>query len=132
MRQLERERRGIFFAEYLGKTEVMDEEGRHTGEWRLSYGKPMLVVCTVSPRRGNVYSDGFGIGVDCDRTAICDRIGIGISETSIIWVDKMPMLDEFGDLVVNEDGEPVVPNDYKVQMVSESYNYTAIAMKKAQ
>lgn len=130
MRQLEREKRGIWFAEYAGKTPVIDDYGQLTGEYYILYGKPQLITPTVSPRAGNSWFDGFGVGVDCDRTAIIDRIGVGVTETCVLWVDVRPELDDSGELVM-EDGIPKVPYDYTVKMVAESYNYTAIAMKKA-
>lgn len=131
MRQLERERRGVWFAEYTGKVPIVDSDGMLTGEYTILYGAPQLITPTVSPRSGNSWFDGFGVGVDCDRTAILDEIGTGITETCVLWVDVRPELDEEGNLVTDDDGLPTVPYDYTIQMVAESYNYTAIAMKKA-
>lgn len=131
MRQLERERRGVWFAEYAGKTPILDDNGMLTGEYTISYGKPQLVIPTVSPRSGNSWFDGFGVGVNCDRTAIIDEIGLGITETCVMWVDVRPELDADGNLVLGEDGLPTVPYDYTIQMVAESYNFTAIAMSKS-
>lgn len=130
MRQLERERRGVWFAAYEGKKQLVDDEGRLTGEWAVSYSKPKLLKATVSPNSGNTWGDGFGIGVDCDRTVTVDDIGTGLDEACILWVDKQPTLLDDGSLELDEAGNPSVPNDYAVSMVAESYNYTAIAIKK--
>lgn len=109
MRQLERERRGFWFAPYAGKTQLVDSEGRLTGEWRISYGAPQFFTGTISPRSGNTWGDGFGIGVDCDRTLIVDRIGLGIDEACVLWIDTPPMVNEDGLLVLNDDGLPITP-----------------------
>ena len=132
MRQLEREKRGVWFAPYEGKQMLLDEDGRMTGEWRVSYGKPVFHTCTVSPRSGNTWGDGFGIGVDCDRTVVIDQIGTGITETYIAWIDAKPQLDADGNLVLDDESLPIIPNDYSVVMVGESYNFTSIAIKKVE
>lgn len=132
MRQLERERRGVWFAKYLDKEPIVDTEGHRTGEYRLTYGKPFRFEMTVSPRTGNTWGDGFGIGVDCDRTALVDRVGTGIDETCIAWVDIRPKLNDDGSLAYGDDGQMVVQNDYKVVMVGESYNFTNVAIKKVE
>ena len=131
MRQLERERRGAWFAKYEGKRQLTDEEGRLTGEWAVAYSKPELLKCTVSPRTGNTWGDGFGIGVDCDRTVVVPEIGTGLDEACVMWVDVTPELDEEGNAKLDEDGNFTVPNDYTVTMVAESFNFTSAAIKKA-
>lgn len=130
MRQLIREKRGVWFAPFKSKEQVVTEDGMLTGEWRISYGKPQVIYPTVSPRSGNTWGDGFGIGVDCDRTMVIAELGTGIDETCVLWVDVRPKLDEDGEILY-EDGEMVVPYDYLVTMVGESYNFTSVAMKKA-
>lgn len=132
MRQLKREERGFWYSKYLGRVQGTDEEGRLTGEWTIAYSNPKRFVGTVSPRSGNTWGDGFGIGVDCDRTLIIDQIGLGIDETCILWVDSEPELNEDGSLKNDEDGVMTVPNDYTIVMAGESYNYTALAIKKAE
>lgn len=131
MRQLERERRGVWFSKYEGKTQLVDEEGRLTGEWGITYSKPQRVECTVSPRTGNTWGDGFGIGVDCDRTLVVPEVGLGIDETCVMWVDVRPELDSDGNAVLDDEGNFKVPNDYTVTMAGESFNFTSVAIKKA-
>ncbi len=131
MRQLERERRGVWFSRYEGKKQMVDEEGRLTGEWAVSYSKPELVACTVSPRTGNTWGDGFGIGVDCDRTIVVPETGLGIDEACVLWVDVKPELDDDGSVKLDDEENFTVPNDYTVTMVAESFNFTSIAIKKA-
>ena len=132
IRQLLREQRGAWFASYAGKTELLDEDGRRTGEWVQSYGKPFLKVCTLSPEAGNTYTDGFGLGEDLDRTLIVGEIGTGIDDHCIAWVEVQPETDGDGNLVVDADGNPTVPNDYVITKVAQSYNLTNIALKKVE
>ena len=121
----------MWVAEYEGKQPLKDSGGFLTGEYRLSYGKPFEVFPTVSPRRGNSWNDGFGVGVDCDRTAVIDEVGTGITDTCVLWVDSAPALDADGSLALDADGSMRTPFDYSVAMVAESYSFTSIAMKKA-
>lgn len=132
MRQLLREQRGIWYAKYDGREQLIDENGLMTGEWVVRYGSPKLVIGTVSPRTGNTWGDGFGIGVDCDRTLIVPEVRTDMDETCVLWVDVRPQLEDDGSIALGEDGLPVVPNDYRAVMVAESYNYTSVAMKKVE
>lgn len=130
MRQLNKERREVWVSEYEGKKAVEDEQGRLTGEYAISYGKPFTVYPTLSPRSGNSWADAFGVGVNCDRTAIINEVGTGITDTCVLWVDRIPEVDDEGGLVINSDGTLKTPFDYRIEMVAESYNFTAVAMKK--
>ena len=132
MRQLTREQRGAWFAAYAGKTELLDDDGRRTGEWVQSYDKPFFKICTVSPEAGNTFTDGFGLGEDLDRTMIIAEIGTGIDDHCIAWVDIVPETDASGNLVLASDGNPATPNNYVITKVAESYNLTNIALKKVE
>lgn len=132
MRQLLRERRRVWVSKYESKEQVVDSEGRMTGEWRVTRSKPVSYEPTISPCGGNVYADGFGWGASYDRTLIIDQLGTDITETSVLWVDKRPELDQDGNLVLDEYGEPTVPWDYTVTQVAESYNFTNVALAKVQ
>lgn len=129
---MNRERRGVWVSNYQSKRELLDEFGRHTGEWVVSRSRPFMVTCTVSPCGGNVYADGFGWGTSYDRTMVLDCIDPIIRETSVMWVDVRPELDADGELVLDADGNPTVPWDYTVSQIAVSYNYTNIALRKAE
>lgn len=131
MRQLLKEKREVWVADYAGKEPVVDGDGRLTGEYRIAYAKPFRILPSLSPRSGNNWADGFGVGVDCDRTAVIDETGTGVTDTCVLWVETTPELDSDGNLALGADGTPETPFDYRVSMVAESYNFTAVAMKKA-
>lgn len=129
---MNRERRGVWVSRYQSKRELLDESGRHTGEWVVARSRPFMVTCTVSPCGGNVYADGFGLGTTYDRTMIVCSIDPIVTEDSVMWVDVKPELDEDGELVLDENGSPTVPWDYTVSQIAVSYNYTNIALRKAE
>lgn len=131
MRSLDRERRGVRIAAFRGKEQVVDDEGRLTGTWAVTYEPPETFYATVSPAAGNTYADGFGLGVSYDRTMIVHAIGLGIQESSVVWVDTIPDTDpETGELNYDENHEPVTPYEYTIASVAESYNVTNVALKK--
>lgn len=132
MRSIEREKRGVRVAQFAVKEQIVDEEGRLTGAYKVTYTAPETFYATVSPAAGNTYADGFGWGVSYDRTMILHEIGTGISESSIVWVDSVPETDGEGMLVYGEDGEPTVPYEYVIASVAESYNVTNVALRKRQ
>ena len=132
MRSLAREMRTVWVSSYAGKTPVLDEQGRLTGEYVVARSKPFPVRCTLSPNGGNTYADGFGWGVSYDRTLISYDIDTGITEDSVVWVDCVPELDKSGELVVDENGLPTVPWDYAVGQVAVSYEVTNVALRKVE
>lgn len=131
MRQLQREKRGVWVSEFVSKEERI-VDGMHTGEWLVTRSDPVLVTCTLSPCGGNTYADGFGWGESYDRTLIVDALDTPITETSVLWCDVRPELDADGHLVLDEDGNPTVPWDYVVSQIALSYNFTNVALKKAE
>ena len=132
MLSMARERREVWFASFAGKEPVEDGDGRLTGAWRIRYGSPFALMPTVSSESGNVIADGFGIGVDYDRTLILHDTKTGIDETCVVWVDSKPELAGDGTLATDEDGEPTVPYEYTVRKVGVSKNVTNVALKRRQ
>ena len=60
MKALERNKQKIYYANYLGKTPITDEDGLLTGESELTYTDPVSVKVNVSAARGEAYIDMFG------------------------------------------------------------------------
>ena len=53
-----------------------------------------------------------------------------IDEYSILWIDRVPQLDENGALALNDEGEVITPHDYIVKKVARSLNSVSIAISK--
>lgn len=127
-----REKREVWFAHYSGRSQVEDEDGRLTGAWKLSYGKPFLIRMTLSPESGNAFADGFGTGLDYDRTAIAHETSTGIDEDCLVWLSGPPETDSSGHVATDGSGEPETPFDYTVKKVAESVGITNVALKRRQ
>ena len=112
----------IYFASYIGETEIKDEYGNRTGEYEISYSNPNKCYCNVSAAQGEVQSRQFGESESYDKVIVLDDINTPIDEHSILWVDTLPHL--------NNDGTTDTPYDYKVTRKAVSLNGVSIAIRK--
>ena len=122
MRTLARNKIRIYYANYHGKTPLKDEYGNLTGEYAVTYGNPVAVMANVSAARGEATTRQFGEDVSYDRIIILDDPAFPIAETSILWIDTRPEIDE--------DGATETPHDYIVKQVATSLNSVSIAVSK--
>lgn len=122
MRCLTRNKIPFYYASYIGEAEITDEYGNHTGEYRLTYGKPIRMSGNVSAAQGEMQSRQFGESEIYDKVIVLDDKKAPIDEHSILWVDTLPHL--------NEDGSTDTPHDYVVRRVARSLNGVSIAIGK--
>ena len=122
MRCLTRNKRKFYYASYIGETEITDEYGNSTGEYKLAYEKPVPTYGNVSAAQGEVQSRQFGESESYDKVIVLDDSDTPIDEYSILWVDTLPHL--------NVDGSTDTPHDYVVRKVARSLNGVSIAISK--
>ena len=122
MRTLHRNKVRIFYANYREKIPIEDEYGNLTGEYRLSYDKPVQIMANVSAARGEATTRQFGDDEGYDRVIVLDDPGFPIATTSILWIDTLPE--------IAEDGSTDTPHDYIVKQVATSLNSVSIAVSK--
>lgn len=122
MRTLNRNKIRIYYANYRDKTPLEDEYGNLTGEYHLSYDKPVQIMANVSAARGEATTRQFGDDVRYDRIIVLDDPTFQITETSILWIDTFPD--------IAEDGSTKTPHDYIVKQVAASLNSVSIAVSK--
>ena len=104
----------VFYAQYSGKTDIIDSDGYKTGEKQKVYEAPVEKWMNVSASKGTAENDLFGISADYDRVMVTADTDCPITEETILWVD-----------------EPVTaPHDYKVTRVAKSLNSISYAIKK--
>ncbi|WP_310604875.1 hypothetical protein [Anaerosporobacter sp.] len=122
IRSLERNKQKIYYALYLDDVEEMDEEGNYTGEKITGYSNPIDFKINSSASRGEASTEQFGISLDYDKVLCsCDTI-LPIDETTVLWVDIKPVLDE--------NGATKTKHDYIVKKVAKSLNSVQYAIKK--
>lgn len=122
MRCLARNKTTFYYASYIGETEITDEYGNSTGEYSLTYEKPIKMSGNVSAAQGEIQNRQFGESESYDKVIVLDDRDTPIDEYSILWVDTLPHL--------NEDGSTDTPHDYIVRKVARSLNGASIAISK--
>jgi hypothetical protein len=112
----------FYYAAYIGETEITDENGYGTGEYKLDYENLTQMHGNVSAAQGEMQSRQFGESESYDKVIVLDDRDAPINEHSILWVDTLPHL--------NEDGSTDTPHDYIVRRVARSMNGVSIAISK--
>ena len=122
MKALARNKVLIHYANYRDKKPIKDEYGNLTGEYEVSYENPIAVKANVSAARGESTTRQFGDDVNYDRVILIDDPKFPIKESSILWIDTPPE--------IQEDGSTKDPHDYIVKQVATSLNSVSIAVSK--
>lgn len=82
------------------------------------YNKPIMKRFTVSATAGTPEEISAGIVPTYDRYITSYDRGFKPEEGMAVWVDKVPQLDDSGNLVMAEDGiTPVTPPDYTLKKI---------------
>jgi hypothetical protein len=117
-----RNKRKFYYASYIGETEIADEQGNLSGEYEVSYSKPIESFGNISAAQGEMQNRQFGESERYDKVIVLDDMDAPINEHSILWVDTLPHL--------NEDGSTDTPHDYVVRCVARGPNGVSIAIGK--
>ena len=130
MRTMTRNKQVFYCANYIGKTEIKDEYGNLTGEYEIQYGNPVKVMGNISAAQGETQTRQFGESESYDKVIVLDNTDAVIDEYTVLWVDRMPILENDGSLACNEDGSEKISHDYVVKKVAKSLNSISIAISK--
>ena len=130
MRCLERNKMRFFYSLYLGKEAITDHYGNVTGQYDIQRGKPTQFYANISAAKGETQTRQFGENESYDKVIVLDSDAPPIDEYSVLWVDRIPQLDDNGDPAVNEKGEVITPHDYIVKKVAKSLNVVSLAISK--
>lgn len=128
MRLMHRNKRTIWYCQYLGEEPVVDDALNETGEYRVVYSEPAPLFAVVSPASGYVragvsgyaHEEPYGTMVDYDKVILTEDMSCPINENSVLFLDKEP---EF-----SEDGTPLY--DYLVRRVAKALTNISIATAK--
>lgn len=100
MRMLAINERKMWYANYIGRQAVVDENGDETGDYEVKYTAPVQFSATLSPGRGTsgpggyVHPDIYGIKSDSDRRIITNDLSIPVTETTLIWLKEPSLLQD--------------------------------------
>ena len=82
------------------------------------YGKPIMKRFTVSATAGTPEETAAGIVPTYDRYITSYDRDFKPEEGMAVWVDKIPQIDDSGNLVMKDDGvTPITPPDYTLKKI---------------
>lgn len=90
MRNLNRNKRKLWYALRTGETRNVDEYGNETGETTPVYGVPVELYCNVSAASGEESMQAFGGFTAYSRTMCIADNACPIDENSIVWFGAAP------------------------------------------
>ena len=125
MRMMTRNKSVFYYALYDRKVPLIDEYGNETGEYEVIHQNPKAYRANISAAKDEVNTQQFGVNEAYDKVD-CPPI----DEYTVLWVDKVPLTDSKGALVINVFGEVKTPHDYIVKKVARSLNSVSIAISK--
>ena len=117
MRTMQRNKRPVAYAFYQGVTELSDADGNLTGEYEVSYTKPVKTLMNVSGGRGQADIALFGLTQTFARTATTEDLTTPFNTDTVFWVETDP------------DTEPF---DYRVVAVSRTVNQVVLALAEVE
>lgn len=117
MRTAKRNKRPVAYAFYAGATEILDDNGGHTGEYTVSYTEPVKTLMNVSGGRGQADIALFGLTQTFARTAVTEDLTTPFSTETVFWVETDP------------DTEPY---DYRVSAVARTINQVVLALSEVE
>lgn len=117
MRVVNRNRRPVAYAFYEGTTEIIDDNGLHTGEYAVHYTDPVRALMNVSGGKGQANVRLFGIGSEFDRTIVTDDLTTPFSTDTVFWVETDP-----------DDA----PFDYRVVSVARTINQVVLGLAEVE
>lgn len=114
MRNLNKNKRAIYYALRTGETANTDEYGNETGESTPTYGEKTALMCNISGSSGTDAVEAFGSFTNYTRTICVADNNCPIAEDTIVW---------FGV-------EPTEPYNYIVTRRADSKNGILYALRE--
>lgn len=130
MRCMVRNKRRFWFAPYIGKSSLKDEYGNNTGEYEVRHGNPVEMYGNISAAKGETQTEQFGDMEGYDKVIAVDNTAPAFDEYAVLWVDRIPELDQNGALATDDEGEIKTQYDYIVVRVAKSLNSVSYAIRK--
>jgi len=115
MRDVEKNKRLIYFSTFTQSTPIVDSEGNLTGENSVTYGEISPLRINVSPPSGAIITKAFGKIIDCDRVLFTCRKNLSITQNTVFWIDDL-----------NTEHS----HDYEIAGISEGMTAVIYAVKR--
>ena len=137
MRSLKRNKQTLYYATFHDKTVVyeLNEDGSikyididgeqvpvEISTSNAGYSAPIKYSANISAGKGESDASVFGINLDYTRSISTSDKNLSITNTSLIWIETVPLLNTDGS--ANPDS-----SDYTVALTAPSLNALSIAIK---
>lgn len=119
MRSNMRQRQEVYFCKISEKIEGIDTV--------REYQKPECLWVTVSSTSGTPEEQAAGIVLDYDRYITHWKSrwdNFGPEEGMLLWIDEAPDIDDDGNLMLDDEGEPTVLPDYRLLRIIDTQKGT--------
>ena len=101
MRNLNRNKRQIYYALRTGEVAIIDEYGNETGEYMPAYSTTVELNCNVSAASGVEAVQAFGSFTNYSRTMCVSDPSCPIDENTIVWFG-VPLTEPHNYIVVQK------------------------------
>lgn len=88
MRTLRKNEQTFYYSKYLGKTELLDENGYRTGTRELSYDEPAKAYGNISDNTGEVIYNTYGKQIAYDRILQPRDSKLLLYEDDVLYIDS--------------------------------------------
>lgn len=90
MRTLSRNTQPLYYATFVGKTEITDEYGKGTGQYQITYSAPVEAKWNVGFVESDAEVEMFGIKATSTLKIVASRRNFPLDDASILWYGKEP------------------------------------------
>lgn len=101
MRSLNKNKRLIYYALFLGEEPALDEYGNETGESIPTYGEKIELRCNVSAATGEDAVEAFGNFTNYTRAVCVADNKCPIAEQTVVWFG-IPLTDPYNYIVTRK------------------------------
>lgn len=122
MRLLNRNKQPLWYANFTGKTELIDEWGNKTGQYDVKYTKPVKAELNVNVVESDAEVEMFGVNAVDTIVMVVKNEDLPLTETSVLWYGVTPN--------IKSDGTTDTPHNYRIIGIRKSLNYTKVYAKK--
>lgn len=121
MKTLNRNMQTFYYATLSSTSPLLDANGLSTGEYTKTYAAPIETKGNISPARGSINLEQFGIHEQYTKTIVIDNVNSPIAADTVLWIGITPGTQQ----------SPNKPN-YVVIGIAKSLNSITLAVKEAE
>lgn len=112
MRGLKRQKQSVYWSRVIETLDGIDT--------MQTYQKPEKHFISVSATAGTPEELSAGYVPDYDRYITCFDRTFHPQVADVFWIDRKPELDEDGNLIIDDNGLPTTPPDYRLKKVLDT------------